>query len=117
MPITRVARGDVLTFLLDDTVVTHRVLSVARGVIVCRGDNRAFADPPVTREAIIGRAVEVVGRGPLAGGSRALTSVNARRAVTGACMRAKRLLEESASFSVSYAVGRRGPCNRRLVDP
>lgn len=95
VPTSGVARGDVVTFLLDDAVVTHRVVAVAGAQIVCRGDDRSFADPPVSPEAILGRAVEVVGRRSLAGGWRALALVNARRAVLGAPMKVRRLLEES----------------------
>jgi len=95
VPITSVARGDVLTFVLDDAVVTHRVIAVTAAEIVCRGDNRQLADAPVSHEAVIGKAVEVVGRGPLAGGPRALALVDTRRAVAGARMRAGRVLQES----------------------
>ena len=116
VPTTDVARGDVITFLLDDAVVTHRVVAVTGGRIVCRGDSRPFADPPVTREAIIGRAVEVVGRRALAGGPRALALVDARRALAGGRMRAGRLLEEvrppSSSgvrpAAIAYGTDRRG---------
>jgi len=95
VPTTSIARGDVLTFVLDDAVVTHRVIAVTADKIVCRGDGRYLADQPVSREAIIGRAVEVVGRKSLGGGLRALALVDARRAAAGARMRARRLLEES----------------------
>ena len=94
VPASGVARGDVLTFLLDDAVVTHRVIRVTVAELVCRGDNRPFADPPVTLSRHRS-CREVVGRGPLAGGRRALAAVDARRAVTVAHMRARRLLQES----------------------
>ena len=97
VPAGGVARGDVVTFLLDDAVVTHRVVAAAATQVPsCRGDHSVFTDRPVAPEAILGRAVEVVGRGPLAGGPRALMLVNARRTVLGAPVKGRRLLEESA---------------------
>lgn len=98
VPTASVGRGDVVTFLLDDAVVTHRVVALAATQIVCRGDHSVFTDRPVSQEAILGRAVEVVGRGPLAGGRRALIVVNARRTVLGAPAKWRRLLEESGLF-------------------
>ena len=108
VPVTSVARGDVLTFVLDDAVVTHRVMRVTAAEIVCRGDNRYVADPPVAPEAVIGRVVEVVGRGPLSGGRRALAVVDARRALRAARMRVRRLLQESGLL-VRQVLGRPVP--------
>ena len=73
------ARGDVVTFSLGGDVVTHRVVKVTRDSIVCRGDNRRAADPPVPLAALIGRVVEVTGKGPLRGGRGGLWSASARR--------------------------------------
>ena len=65
VPISSVARGDVITFVLDDAVVTHRVMAVTAAEIVCRGDNRQLADRPCrARPSSAGRG----GRRPRAAG-------------------------------------------------
>jgi phage repressor protein C with HTH and peptisase S24 domain len=73
------ARGDVVTFSLGGDVVTHRVVKVTRDSIVCRGDNRRAPDPPVPLAELIGRVVEVAGKGPLRGGRGGLWSASARQ--------------------------------------
>ena len=53
--------GDIVTFVLGERLVTHRVVSVDGSTITCRGDNRRGADPPVARGAVIARVVDVIG--------------------------------------------------------
>ena len=95
VPAAGVTRGDVVTFVREEVIVTHRVVAVTGDGIVCRGDDRYLADPPVVHAALIGRAVEVVGRRPLGGGRRALAVVDARRAAAHAGLMSRRLLQES----------------------
>lgn len=78
--------GHILAFEQGSGLLVHRVIRVAPGHVVCRGDNRVRTDGPTPREAIVGRAVEVFGsersRGVrLRDDRRALRSINARLAL------------------------------------
>jgi hypothetical protein len=55
-------RGQVVTFAAGDggVLVTHRVLRVSDGMVVCRGDNRRRPDRPVPVAAVIGCARETM---------------------------------------------------------
>jgi hypothetical protein len=54
--------GDIVTLALGEQLVTHRVLSAHESTIICRGDGRRAADPPVPREAVLAKVAGVVGR-------------------------------------------------------
>lgn len=62
-PVGAPAIGDLVTYADPaGTLVTHRVCGLTRRELSCRGDARAHADPPVLREAVVGRVTAVCGR-------------------------------------------------------
>lgn len=53
--------GDIITFEMDDTLVTHRIVAVAENGFVTRGDANNTEDRyPVTGDRIIGKVVFVI---------------------------------------------------------
>lgn len=51
-------KGDIITFRIDDTVVTHRVTENRNGICTTKGDANKTADPVSVKESqIIGRVV------------------------------------------------------------
>jgi phage repressor protein C with HTH and peptisase S24 domain len=78
-PVGRPVRGDVVTFSCAGVVVTHRIVRIKGDAIVCQGDGRRDADEPVPAAALIGKVVDVIGKGPLRGGRLGLWSIWARR--------------------------------------
>ena len=79
-PFSRPPRfGDLLLFRQADYLAIHRCLGPARGAgpggpFRARGDGRLRLDPPVAREAVLGRAIAVDGRR----GMRSLEGTGAR---------------------------------------
>jgi hypothetical protein len=71
--------GDLVLFRQEDYLAVHRCLGPARGAgargpFRARGDGRLRLDPPVAREAVLGRAIAVDGRR----GMRSLEGTGAR---------------------------------------
>jgi hypothetical protein len=64
-PVAGLSRGDVVTFLSEGGLLTHRVVAVDGGEVRCRGDDKLWDDRPVPLQAVLGRVETVVGRGPL----------------------------------------------------
>ena len=64
-PLSACRTGQVVVVARGDRLVTHRVVRVTGGTVVCRGDSLVHADPPVPVDRVLGEVVEVVGRGPL----------------------------------------------------
>ena len=51
-------KGDIITFRIEDTVVTHRVIENRNGICTTKGDANKTADPVSVKESqIIGRVV------------------------------------------------------------
>jgi hypothetical protein len=54
--------GDILLFQNEEALVAHRVLKTyaesGRAMLLVKGDNRTFADPPIFYEQVIGRVEE-----------------------------------------------------------
>ncbi len=49
--------GDIVIYWRKSRPVVHRIVFCWRGWIIARGDNQACPDPPVARQAILGRVV------------------------------------------------------------
>ena len=49
--------GDVITYLKDETYVTHRIVSITEENIVTKGDANNTMDEPITKDNIIGKVV------------------------------------------------------------
>lgn len=72
-------RGMIVQFVdVGGRVVTHRVVSVADGLVTCRGDNRLGYDASVALPAIIGRVTASRDRGQLRQDGVAMARVEAR---------------------------------------
>ena len=54
VPAAAIARGDVVLVLAERGLTAHRVVSVAKDVVITRGDNAPGDDPPVTRDRVLG---------------------------------------------------------------
>lgn len=58
----QIAPGDIVLFQNDQTLVAHRVLKTyresGRAMLLVKGDNRTFADPPIFYEQVVGRVDE-----------------------------------------------------------
>lgn len=58
----QIAPGDIVLFHNDTTLVAHRVLKAyeesGRAMLLVKGDNRTFADPPIFYEQVVGRVEE-----------------------------------------------------------
>jgi len=50
---------DIISFIADDTIITHRVLSINGDSIVVKGDANNTIDSPIDRSAVIGRVTKV----------------------------------------------------------
>lgn len=56
--------GQILVYQAGDQVIVHRLICRrGNGILLLAGDSRRQADPPVPREAVIGRAISVGGDG------------------------------------------------------
>lgn len=57
-----IAPGDIVLFQNEEALVAHRVLKTyaesGRAMLLVKGDNRTFADPPIFYEQVIGRVEE-----------------------------------------------------------
>ncbi|MDB5100163.1 MAG: hypothetical protein JWM80_4584 [Cyanobacteria bacterium RYN_339] len=58
----QIAPGDIVLFQHERTLVAHRVLKAyaesGRAMLLVKGDNRTFADPPIFYEQVVGRVEE-----------------------------------------------------------
>lgn len=54
------AKNDIIAFLGDDTVITHRVLFIDNDVITVKGDNNNTMDAPIKRDQVIGKVVKIL---------------------------------------------------------
>jgi hypothetical protein len=64
IPFEGIAAGDIVLFQNDQTLVAHRVLKTytesGRAMLLVKGDNRTFADPPIFYEQVVGRVEEAL---------------------------------------------------------
>jgi phage repressor protein C with HTH and peptisase S24 domain len=79
--------GDVVTFSLRRRLYTHRIVKIADGMVFCRGDNLIRGDAGVPASAVLGRAVEIVGRGPVLPLHPVFSYVGLRRVLRAAGLR------------------------------
>ena len=54
VPAPAIARGDVVLVRAERGLTAHRVMSVAKDVVITRGDNAPGDDAPVTRDRVLG---------------------------------------------------------------
>ena len=53
-PVKAIRRGDVVLMLADRGLTAHRVVSVANGTVLTRGDNAPDVDAPVDVSCVLG---------------------------------------------------------------
>jgi hypothetical protein len=108
---TDVRPGHIVAFECGGGLLVHRVVRVAPGHVVCRGDNRLQGDGITPQAAIVGRAVEVFGprrqRGArLRDDRRALRNADLRLGVRRVGVQARHVGAEVALVA-RQALGRR----------
>ena len=52
-------KGDIIAFLNEKAVITHRIVFIDNDVITVKGDNNNAIDSPITRNQVIGKIVKV----------------------------------------------------------
>jgi len=52
-------KGDIIAFLNDDVVITHRILLVDNDIITVKGDSNNTIDKPINRDQVIGKVIKV----------------------------------------------------------
>jgi len=52
-----VNKNDIITFSIDNTVITHRVLELENETITTKGDANNTKDEPITKSQVIGKVV------------------------------------------------------------
>ena len=52
-------KGDIVAFMNDETVITHRIIYLDENVLTVKGDNNNIVDKPITREQVIGKVVKI----------------------------------------------------------
>ena len=51
---------DIITYIKDDAVITHRVITIDGDTFVCKGDNNNTTDSAIKRDIIIGKVVKII---------------------------------------------------------
>lgn len=108
-PCRELKAGDIVAFALGEGLFVHRVLRVDSGRVICRGDNRQVADPPVRREDILGKVVQVVGRERVPDRRIDVARVSLRLARLRAGLRLRHLLGEIRLFAAQAGLGEAPP--------
>jgi hypothetical protein len=101
-PCLRPRPGDVVTFVLDGRLVTHRLVHVDAAGLVCRGDNRLCSDRRVESQALVGCVAEVVGH-PTPNRTAELVRVRLRWRWREDGVRLARLRDQVSLFACSIA--------------
>jgi Peptidase S24-like len=60
-PTRDIKRGEIVLASMGPRLILHRVIDIQKDVLITRGDARDRADPPISREDVIARAL-VAGR-------------------------------------------------------
>ena len=58
----RLKRGDIVVYLSNKKLISHRVIKITENKVICKGDNVPFYDQPVKAELIIGRVRKISGK-------------------------------------------------------
>ena len=53
------AKGDIIAFVSDNTVITHRIIYMERDTLTVKGDNNNIVDKPITTDQVIGKIIKV----------------------------------------------------------
>jgi signal peptidase I len=101
--------GDIVAFALHDGLLVHRVVKVAGSWVTCRGDNRLVDDPPVPREAVLGKVVQIAGRKRVPDGRRDVARVRLRLMRYRAGARFRSLGGEARLFAAQAGLGTMPP--------
>ncbi|MBO7078433.1 MAG: signal peptidase I, partial [Bacilli bacterium] len=59
---TDTKEGDVISYISESSVVTHRIVSIEGDKIVTKGDANNANDEPIERKDVIGKVVHVAAR-------------------------------------------------------
>ena len=52
-------KGDIIAFLNDETIITHRIIYLDENVITVKGDNNNVVDKPIIKDQVIGKVVKI----------------------------------------------------------
>jgi len=53
------AKGDIIAFVSDNTVITHRIIYMEGDTLTVKGDNNNIVDKPITTNQVIGKIIKV----------------------------------------------------------
>jgi hypothetical protein len=99
------APGDIVAFSVAGSLLVHRIVRVDAGTLTCRGDNRLVDDPTVPRAALLGKVVEIAGRGRVPDARRDVAAMRARRTLFRILRRPRRLAGELWLFASQAGLG------------
>ena len=52
-------KDDIIAFMQDKTIVTHRIVFIDKDIITVKGDNNNTIDRPINRNTVIGKVVKI----------------------------------------------------------
>lgn len=52
-------KGDIIAFLQDDAIITHRIVYIDEEIITVKGDNNNTVDKPIVVDNVIGKIVKI----------------------------------------------------------
>lgn len=52
-------KGDIIAFLNEETIITHRIIYLDENVITVKGDNNNVVDKPIVKDQVIGKVVKI----------------------------------------------------------
>ncbi len=99
------ARGDIVAFSVDGSLLVHRIVRLDAETVTCRGDNRLANDPTVPRAALLGKVVQIAGRDRVPDARRDVARVWARLTLLRALRRPRRIAGELWLFSAQIGLG------------
>ncbi len=54
-----IKKGDIITFKKNNTIITHRIVSIDKNTIITKGDNNNVEDEPIKRKDVIGKVIHI----------------------------------------------------------
>lgn len=52
--------NDIITYIKDDAIITHRIMEIKDETIIAQGDNNNTPDDPIQKSAIIGKVTHII---------------------------------------------------------
>lgn len=53
-------KKDIIAYLTDNSIITHRIVFIDDNVITTKGDNNNTIDEPITKNQVVGRVVKII---------------------------------------------------------